>query len=82
MLLSSSDHFVSRGSAPGAWAHAPLVHRLPDLKVPVTFIYGEHDWMRPEHAVKVGIMLRGVMNFAHFTAVRMAFVTLTWYHGS
>ncbi len=40
-------------SAPGAWAHAPLEKRLHDLKVPVTFIYGASDWMKPEHAVKV-----------------------------
>lgn len=40
-------------SAPGAWAHAPLEKRLHELQVPVTFIYGETDWMRPEHAVKV-----------------------------
>jgi pimeloyl-ACP methyl ester carboxylesterase len=33
--------------APGAWAHAPLQERLAELKVPVTFIYGEHDWMQP-----------------------------------
>lgn len=33
--------------APGAWAHAPLQERLAELKVPVTIIYGEHDWMNP-----------------------------------
>jgi hypothetical protein len=33
--------------APGAWAYAPLQERLAELKVPVTFIYGEHDWMQP-----------------------------------
>ena len=33
--------------APGAWAHAPLQERLAELKVPITFIYGEHDWMQP-----------------------------------
>lgn len=39
--------------SPGAWAYAPLEERLAELKVPVTFIYGEHDWMRPEHAIRV-----------------------------
>ncbi len=40
-------------AGPGAWAHAPLEKRLHELNVPVTFIYGKEDWMRPEEAVKV-----------------------------
>ncbi|KAG2422478.1 hypothetical protein HXX76_016002 [Chlamydomonas incerta] len=44
--------------APGAWAHSPLEERLHDLQVPVTFIYGKHDWMRPEHAVRLCEQLR------------------------
>lgn len=43
--------------APGAWAHDPLEERLMQLKVPVTFIYGEYDWMNPAAAVKVSAML-------------------------
>lgn len=39
--------FASCLQAPGAWAHAPLLERLAELKVPVTFIYGESDWMNP-----------------------------------
>ena len=31
--------------APGAWARSPLVNRLPELQVPVHFLYGDHDWM-------------------------------------
>lgn len=45
--------------APGAWAHEPLAERLRELKVPVTFIYGEADWMRPEHAVQLCRDLKG-----------------------
>ncbi len=37
----------------GAWAHAPLGERFRDLQVPVTFIYGEHDWMNPAAALQV-----------------------------
>ncbi|KAG1679091.1 hypothetical protein FOA52_000446 [Chlamydomonas sp. UWO 241] len=44
--------------APGAWAHAPLEKRLHELKVPVTFVYGETDWMNPGHAVNVCRQLR------------------------
>jgi cardiolipin-specific phospholipase len=37
---------------PGAWARAPLMDRLKMLspKVPVVFLYGDHDWMNPIHA--------------------------------
>lgn len=29
----------------GAYARNPLCHRLPQVTVPVTFLYGERDWM-------------------------------------
>ena len=31
--------------SPGAWAKSPLLFRLPTLQVPVSFFYGEFDWM-------------------------------------
>lgn len=31
--------------APGAYARYPLIKRLPRLNCPITFIYGDHDWM-------------------------------------
>ncbi|KAF6266374.1 Alpha/Beta hydrolase protein [Scenedesmus sp. NREL 46B-D3] len=43
----SGEYALRHILAPGAWAHAPLQERLADLKVPVTVIYGEHDWMQP-----------------------------------
>ncbi|PRW58725.1 putative 1-acylglycerol-3-phosphate O-acyltransferase [Chlorella sorokiniana] len=30
---------------PFAWPRAPLEERMAELDVPITFIYGEHDWM-------------------------------------
>ncbi|KXZ42499.1 hypothetical protein GPECTOR_141g697 [Gonium pectorale] len=57
-LKGSGEYALRHLLAPGAWAHAPLEERLHDLKVPVTFIYGKHDWMRPEHAVRVCEQLR------------------------
>jgi cardiolipin-specific phospholipase len=33
--------------APGAHARLPLVDRIDKLKIPVTFVYGDHDWMDP-----------------------------------
>jgi len=26
----------------------PLVDRIAPLKIPVTFVYGDHDWMNPQ----------------------------------
>ncbi|KAJ9530113.1 hypothetical protein QJQ45_023374 [Haematococcus lacustris] len=47
----SGEYALRHLLAPGAWAHEPLTNRLQELKVPVTFIYGKEDWMRPQHAV-------------------------------
>ena len=39
---------------PGAWAKAPLLGRIPALKLQaVHFIYGVSDWMRPENGRQV-----------------------------
>ncbi|KAG2486348.1 hypothetical protein HYH03_014929 [Edaphochlamys debaryana] len=54
----SGEYALRHLLAPGAWAYSPLEERLHELKVPVTFIYGKHDWMRPEHAVKLCQRLR------------------------
>lgn len=46
--------FLSKGSgeyclahilAPGAYARRPMVNRIEGLKMPMSFLYGEHDWM-------------------------------------
>lgn len=29
----------------GSWARKPLVKRLPNLKIEVSFFYGDIDWM-------------------------------------
>jgi pimeloyl-ACP methyl ester carboxylesterase len=38
---------------PLAWAAAPMEHRVGGLKPPVTFIYGENDWMDAEGGKRV-----------------------------
>ncbi|KAF8057920.1 1-acylglycerol-3-phosphate O-acyltransferase [Scenedesmus sp. PABB004] len=43
----SGEYALRHILAPGAWAYAPLAERLLQLEVPVSFIYGEHDWMNP-----------------------------------
>lgn len=46
----SGEFALRHVMTPFAWGKAPLEHRLNELKVPVTFIYGEQDWMDPEAA--------------------------------
>lgn len=43
----SGERALSRVLKPGAWAHSPLMHRLPkvDKSIPVHFIFGDRDWM-------------------------------------
>eukprot|EP00878_Enallax_costatus_P023828 GHUV01025380.1.p1 GENE.GHUV01025380.1~~GHUV01025380.1.p1 ORF type:complete len:414 (+),score=72.62 GHUV01025380.1:55-1296(+) len=53
----SGEYALRHILAPGAWAHAPLAERLHELKVPVTFIYGEHDWMNPAAGAEVAQQL-------------------------
>ena len=38
--------------APGAHARLPMVDRMHELKIPVTFVYGDHDWMDPAGGAK------------------------------
>ncbi|KAF9520766.1 hypothetical protein BS47DRAFT_1286696 [Hydnum rufescens UP504] len=46
----SGEYSISHILTPsiGAYARYPLVERIDKLKVPVTFVYGDHDWMDPE----------------------------------
>lgn len=30
----------------GAWARDPLELKLPEINVPVYFLYGDRDWMK------------------------------------
>ncbi|KAI8474553.1 MAG: Alpha/Beta hydrolase protein [Monoraphidium minutum] len=54
----SGEYALRHLLAPGAWAHSPLHRRLLELQgVPVTFIYGEHDWMNPANAVALSAEL-------------------------
>lgn len=47
----SGEYALRHLLAPGAWAHSPMHRRLLELQgVPVTFVYGAHDWMDPNSA--------------------------------
>lgn len=47
---SSFDEVVPSVFALGAWAHRPYGPRLGALQCGITWIYGDRDWMRHEHA--------------------------------
>jgi len=46
----SGEYCISHILTPsiGAYARMPLVERIDKLKIPVTFIYGDNDWMDPD----------------------------------
>jgi len=41
----SSEYSLSHLLAPGAYARLPMVNRISGLKMPISFLYGSHDWM-------------------------------------
>jgi cardiolipin-specific phospholipase len=47
LAKGSGEYCMSHILAPYAHAHMPLVDRIHALKIPITFVYGEHDWMDP-----------------------------------
>lgn len=48
LAKGSGEYCISHILAPGAHARLPLVDRIAALKIPITFVYGDHDWMDPE----------------------------------
>ncbi|KAK7060339.1 hypothetical protein VNI00_001104 [Paramarasmius palmivorus] len=48
LAKGSGEYCISHILAPGAYARLPLVDRVSALKIPVTFVYGDQDWMDPE----------------------------------
>jgi cardiolipin-specific phospholipase len=47
-MRGSGEFCISHLLAPGAYARMPIVDRISPLKVPVTFMYGDSDWMDVE----------------------------------
>jgi cardiolipin-specific phospholipase len=48
VMRGSGEFCISHLLAPGAYARMPIVDRISPLKVPVTFMYGDSDWMDVE----------------------------------
>ncbi|KIJ56901.1 hypothetical protein M422DRAFT_40473 [Sphaerobolus stellatus SS14] len=62
LAKGSGEYCISHILAPGAHARLPLVDRVAPLKMPVTFVYGEHDWMDPEGGLAAVQNLRAAGN--------------------
>ncbi len=45
MSKGSGEYCLAHILAPGAYARKPMVDRIEKLKMPMSFLYGEHDWM-------------------------------------
>lgn len=45
IMKGSGEYCISHILAPGAYARIPIVDRIGQLKVPVSFLYGDNDWM-------------------------------------
>jgi cardiolipin-specific phospholipase len=46
LAKGSGEHAYSHLLAFGAQARLPLEHRIDQLEIPVTFMYGDQDWVR------------------------------------
>ncbi|EGO01667.1 hypothetical protein SERLA73DRAFT_177093 [Serpula lacrymans var. lacrymans S7.3] len=62
LAKGSGEYCISHILAPGAHARMPLVDRVGALKIPITFVYGDHDWMDPEGGSKSVSNLRKAGN--------------------
>ncbi|KAK9813732.1 hypothetical protein WJX73_005841 [Symbiochloris irregularis] len=49
----SGEHALRHLLGPFAWARQPLEGHMHQLKVPVSYIYGEYDWMDPAAGLRV-----------------------------
>jgi cardiolipin-specific phospholipase len=56
--VGSGEYALGTLMRPGAWAKEPLHDRLPELSMPVTFVYGSDDWMDHRHAEDASMRMR------------------------
>ena len=50
MRRKSTEHCVFQLLQPIAYSRSPLCEKLPELSIPIAFMYGEHDWVGREVA--------------------------------
>jgi len=63
LAKGSGEYCISHILAPYAHARMPLVDRVSALKIPITFVYGEHDWMDPQGGLQSLENLRKAGNY-------------------
>lgn len=56
---------------PMAWAVLPFEKQAPSLTVPVTFVYGENDWMDPEAGRRICKDLTALHKYKNGTAPKL-----------
>ena len=63
----SGEHALSRILLPGAYAKRPLVSRMGAMPtaVPVKFLYGAHDWMKPVDSLRDAHDIRTIPRAGH-----------------
>ncbi|KAI9294028.1 alpha/beta-hydrolase [Neoconidiobolus thromboides FSU 785] len=70
-LPGSGEYALGSILQAGAYARYPLKYRLTNIHIPITFVYGDRDWMNPDHAYKLitslpdGSNLKIVPNAGH-----------------
>jgi pimeloyl-ACP methyl ester carboxylesterase len=52
LMPGSGEHAVHYILDFELWPYSPLCRRLPDLKVPIAFFYGDRDWMVADGGLK------------------------------
>ncbi|GJJ13805.1 hypothetical protein Clacol_008062 [Clathrus columnatus] len=63
LAKGSGEYCISHILSFGAHARMPLVDRVSVLtNIPITFVYGDHDWMDPEGGARAVENLRGAGN--------------------
>jgi pimeloyl-ACP methyl ester carboxylesterase len=68
-LPGSGEYALARLLLPGAYARKPLHDRLTALGMPITFIYGDSDWMDFRHGLKA---MQRMNSFTKLAVVRNA----------
>ncbi|WFD25529.1 hypothetical protein MNAN1_000489 [Malassezia nana] len=73
---ASSEHCLSDLLAPGAYARRPMVHRMAPLRMPISFFYGDRDWMDEEG----GRMAQRLLSQAGHRQVNVSIVPNAGHH--
>lgn len=61
LLPGSGEHGISYILDFTLWPYSPLSKRLPDLKIPIAFYYGDRDWVVPDGAHKMKNLYSNMM---------------------